>query len=96
MKVQLAPKLIQKVKRQDVRISKSFKRAISLFSVDPYDPELNNHELHQNWDGFRSIDITADWRAIYQEISEGDDVIAYFVALGTHEELYKVVAKSKT
>lgn len=90
MKVQLAPKLIDKLKKQDVRIQKSFKKAIDLFSKNPTNLELNNHELHREWEGFRSINITNDWRAIYQEVQEGEDEpFAYFTTLGTHAQLYK-------
>ncbi len=89
MKVQLAPKLINKLKKQDVRIRKSFKKAIDLFSEDPTNSALDNHELHREWEGFKSIDLTADLRAIYKEDREGDQPVAYFVAFGTHEELYK-------
>lgn len=89
MKVQLAPRLIDKLKKQDVRIQKSFRKAIDLFSKDPTSLELNNHRLHKVWEGFRSIDITSDWRAVYQEVGEGKDCVAYFVALGTHSQLYR-------
>ena len=89
MRVQLAPKLIAKVKKQDVRIRKSFKIAINLFSKDPNYLGLNNHSLSKEWEGFRSVDITSDLRAVYQEVSEADETFAYFVDLGTHEKLYK-------
>ena len=89
MKVQLAPELIKKVKKQKVRIRKSFKTAINLFSKNPNNLELNNHELSREWTGFRSIDVTSDLRAIYQEIDETDETFAYFVELGTHEQLYR-------
>lgn len=89
MKVQLAPKLIDKLKKQDVRALKSFKKVIDLFSEDPANSALNNHQLHREWEGFNSINVTADLRAIYQEDIEGDEPVAYFVAFGTHEELYK-------
>ena len=88
MRVQLAPELISKVKKQDVRIRKKFKRAIGLFSKDPNNLELNNHQLKREWKGFRSINITSDKRAVFEEINEGDDPVAYFIELGTHNELY--------
>ena len=91
MKVALAPKLIDKIKKQDVRVRKSFKEAIGQFSEDPNNLELDNHDLHRKWEGFRSIDITADLRAIFQEDKEGDEPVAYFVAFGSHEELYKLI-----
>jgi addiction module RelE/StbE family toxin len=34
--------------------------------------------------GFRSIDVTEDWRALYREEKER----IMFADLGTHEELY--------
>ncbi|MEK7186274.1 MAG: hypothetical protein AAB675_02840 [Patescibacteria group bacterium] len=89
MRVQLAPKLIDKLKRQDVRTRKSFKRAIDLFSEDPNNLELDNHKLHKEWEGFSSIDVTAELRAIFQENREEEVPIAYFAALGTHKQLYK-------
>lgn len=89
MRVRLAPKLVRKLKKQDVRIRKNFKIAINLFSKDPHDPQLDNHQLQREWEGFRSIDITSDWRAIYEIKLVGEEVVAYFVALGTHKQLYR-------
>lgn len=89
MKFQLAPKLIDKLKKHDVRIRNSFKKALETFFKDPSSLELDNHELKRDWKGFRSIDVTSDLRAIYQEDKKGDEPVAYFVALGTHNELYK-------
>jgi len=47
---------------------------------------LNNHALTGQWAGYRSINITGDYRAVYR-LAEED--IAYFVALDTHSKLYK-------
>jgi len=96
MKVQLAPKLIAKVKKQDAIIRKSFRIAIGLFSKDPDYLELNNHSLKRAWEGFRSIDVTSDLRAIYQQIDETDETFAYFVDLGTHDQLYGKHKKSES
>lgn len=88
MRVKYSPLFLAKVKKIDVRIYKSLREKIAIFTKDPNNPQLDNHELHEEWEGLRSIDITADWRAIYEEIDEGEEVVAYFLALGTHEELY--------
>ena len=66
------------------------KNAIEEFIKDPDNPQLNNHPLKREWTGFQSINITADFRAIYKvvDFSDGESVY-YFVALGTHEQLYK-------
>lgn len=96
MKFQLSPELIDKLKKQDVRIRNSFKKALDVFFKDPDNLELDNHKLKREWEGFRSINVTADLRAIYQEDKqsfstnkEGNEPVAYFVALGTHKELFK-------
>ena len=88
MIVRYTSSFFKRIKKQDVRIRNSFKEAIKLFAKDPNTPELNNHELEREWIGFRSIDVTSDWRAIFKEVEEGEDRVAYFMAVGTHDELY--------
>lgn len=88
MKVFYDPAFYEKLKKVDVRTLKSVKEKLLAFSKNPNDLQLNNHELKREYEGYRSIDITADWRAIYKEIRERDENIAYFVLLGTHDQLY--------
>lgn len=88
MIIRQSPAFLHKFKNLDVRIRKSVKERILLFSKDPDNPQLNNHTLKREYQGYRSIDITGDWRALYQEKREGEEVVAYFALLGTHEELY--------
>jgi len=89
MIVRYDPDFIKKLKKVNVRIRQNFKKQIKIFGQDPNNLQLNNHPLRDEWEGYRSMDVTRDWRAIYTEKSEGDKIIAYFVALGTHKELYK-------
>lgn len=89
MKVQYAPTLIRLLKKANVRIRRQFLDRIAIFMMRPDDPQLNNHALTDDWLGFRSIDVTADYRAIYEEISGPDEPMAYFVDLGTHKQLYR-------
>jgi len=77
------------LKKVNIRIKKSFRKHITTFEKNPYDPQLNNHPLKREFAGYRSINITADWRAVYKELSEGDERVAYFVLLGTHDQLYR-------
>jgi len=88
MKVKLDPDLLKKLKKLDVRIRKRFRKRILLFSKNPNDPELNNHSLKREYQGLRSIDITNDYRAVYEEMTVGEDTVAHFFLLGTHKELY--------
>lgn len=90
MRVQYDPDFIRTLKKQNVRIRKSFREAIEIFHENPLNSRLNNHKLKGKYEGHESINITSDWRAIYEEVKETKGVtIAYFVALGTHRELYK-------
>ncbi|MBI2039684.1 type II toxin-antitoxin system mRNA interferase toxin, RelE/StbE family [Candidatus Microgenomates bacterium] len=88
MKIQYDPDFLKKLKKVNVRIRKNFETRIRVFLKDPNDPQLNNHPLREHYLGFRSIDITADYRAFYEEVSSGEETIAYFSALGTHDDLY--------
>lgn len=89
MIVKYSPAFFKKLKKVDVRIRKRVKERILLFSKNPYNPQLNNHLLKSEYEGHRSINITADWRALYIEKREGKNTVAYFVTLGTHRELYR-------
>lgn len=88
MKIVYDPAFITSLKKVDVRVRKSFKERMLLFSKDPNNLQLDNHALRGKYQGYRSIDITADYRAIYRERYEGEEIIAYFTELGTHKQLY--------
>lgn len=88
MIIKYSPSFFEKLKKVDVRIRKSVKKKMLLFSKNPNDPSLHNHMLRDKWQGYRSINITNDVRALYKEVQIGEDVVAYFVIVGTHKELY--------
>ncbi len=62
-----------------------FKARRNLFLQDPFDQVLNNHTLSGRYKGYRSINISGDLRAVYRMI---DQDTAFFVAFGTHSQLY--------
>lgn len=88
MRIIYDPNFVTKLKRSNVRVRKHFKERILLFVKDPNNPQLNNHTLRDEYQEYRSIDITSDWRAIFKEVRIGEETVAYFIALGTHRELY--------
>jgi len=88
MNVDLDPDFLKSLKKLDVKIRKSFKERILIFQKNPNEPQLNNHELQNPYKGLRSIDITNDYRAIFEEIIVGEETIAYFSLFGIHNELY--------
>lgn len=88
MIVKYTASFLKQLKKSDVRIRKAFKEQVLLFIKNPKDLELNNHPLEREYAGFRSIDITADYRAVYKEVTQGDDTYIYFTSFGTHAQLY--------
>jgi mRNA interferase YafQ len=62
------------------------REALILFQNEPNHPDLYNHPLTGNWQGYRSIAFGGDWRVHYILENNGDVI---FVAVGTHSQLYK-------
>lgn len=75
--------------KADVKIQKAFKERVKLFQKDPLNPQLRNHPLKGKYKGYRSINVTGDWRALYTEINNNSASDAVFEILGTHSQLYK-------
>ena len=72
------------------KIKAAFDERLKIFFKNPYDPLLNNHLLKGKWSGYRSINVTGDWRAIYStENSAKGNTLIIFEMIGTHNQLYK-------
>lgn len=84
MAVKFNKQFVKERDKADKKIKEAFDKRLEIFLKDPFDPRLNNHSLTGSYRGYRSINITGDWRAIYTENQEE----AIFVALGTHSQLY--------
>ncbi|OGY99806.1 MAG: hypothetical protein A2945_02310 [Candidatus Liptonbacteria bacterium RIFCSPLOWO2_01_FULL_52_25] len=65
---------------------KRIKERLALFLDDEFNPTLNNHPLRGKYQGYRSINIAGDFRAIYK-FKKPDTCI--FVAVDTHSKLYR-------
>ena len=85
--IDYAPCFKKLLKKAPKEIQKALVDRIDLFTNNPYHPLLRNHALKGIYQGHRSINITGDWRALYEEYE--DRTIAYFTSLGTHSQLYK-------
>ncbi|MEK9154057.1 MAG: type II toxin-antitoxin system mRNA interferase toxin, RelE/StbE family [Patescibacteria group bacterium] len=62
-----------------------FVERAELFIKDHRHPLLRDHALTGAWAGHRSINVTGDYRAVYEEVAA--DTFR-FVAIGTHHDLY--------
>lgn len=62
-----------------------FQERIDIFLQDEFNPILNNHPLRGKYQGYRSINVTGDLRAIYKKAGN----VVIFVAIDTHSNLYR-------
>ena len=70
-----------------VKQQKAFFERLRVFSVDPYNPLLNNHALGGKYQGCRSINVSGDVRAVYVLYQYHNDTVV-FIDIGTHAQLY--------
>lgn len=80
----------KQLKKAPIKIKEAFRKRRALFFENPFNPQLNNHQLAGEYKGHRSINITGDWRAIFTETlnEEGNKTIV-FKFIGTHNRLYR-------
>jgi len=86
MKIEYSKKFIKDFRNCPEYIKNKFKSRLEIFIQDRSDVILNNHVLLGELKRYRSINITGDWRVIFEDIDNGE--IAYFVSIGTHSQLY--------
>ena len=67
------------------KVKKKFFERVDMFLKDKFNPILSNHSVDSVYPGCRSINITGDYRALYEPQTE-DFVV--FTKIGTHSELY--------
>lgn len=68
-----------------LKIRVAFKERLDLFVVNPYAEILRNHRLHGDLKHYRSINITGDYRLVFEECSGNT---ARLIDIGTHSEIY--------
>ena len=85
MRFSYSKKFIKQYTKMSIDIKNKFIERQTLLAADFFSPILNNHKLSGEYVGCKSINITGDIRAVFEEISEDH---FEFVAIGTHSELY--------
>ncbi len=68
------------------KVREHFDARLLLFGDNPFHPMLGHHALHGERRGQWSINITGDWRALYEFIDEN---VVIFVEIDTHGNLYR-------
>ena len=84
MRIYLHKHFLKNYKKLGKSEQNKFKERKNLFLQDEFNPVLNNHALVGKFNGYRSINVTGDIRAVFKKT--GRDVI--FVAIDSHSNLY--------
>ena len=76
---------VKKQKKLSAKVVARLLGRLELFESDFQNPTLNNHSLQGKLNGYWSINITGDYRAVFREIEHD---LVEFVEIGTHSYLY--------
>jgi len=87
MQIRFSRQFKKDYQKVDKKVKSNFENRLELFLKHPFNPQLNNHALTGKYKGYRSINITGDWRAIYSVNKINKEII--FETIGTHSQLYK-------
>lgn len=88
MRIRISEELakeLARVKKRDQKLVKQVEKQLEIFSTNPKYPSLRLHKLKGELKNLWSVSITKNIRLIY--LLEDDE--AYFVDIGTHDQVYK-------
>ncbi|MDO8552471.1 MAG: type II toxin-antitoxin system mRNA interferase toxin, RelE/StbE family [bacterium] len=74
----------KKYLKLQAKLQDKFRERRDLFIDYQFHPLLDNHALHGEWQGYRSINVTGDFRAVFKQ----ENNIVTFVDIDTHHKLY--------
>lgn len=89
MKAKFSPfvqKTITQIYKNDRKLAQKIQKQIVLFESNPKHPSLRLHKLSGTLDNMWSLSVTLSIRMVFRLI---DKETAYFVDIGTHDEVYK-------
>ena len=89
MRLRFSRKFSKTYDKAPSKTKEAFDNRLKLFLDNPFNPQLNNHPLGGKYRGYRSINVTGDWRAIFSEFEDESDKTVIFEVIGTHSQLYK-------
>ena len=84
MRIHFSTRYEKEYRRLAAKVQQQADDRIRLFLSHPFHPLLNNHPLGGKFQGCRSINVTGDYRALFEARGE----IQLFIRIGTHPQLY--------
>lgn len=84
--VRYTKSFVKQTQKQPTNIQQQIRERVSDFRYGINLERLRDHALKGTYEGYRSINITGDLRALYKTQADGSLII--FALLGTHSQLY--------
>ena len=84
MKAKLHKNFQKKFDKLPLKIQEHFYERLDIFLENKFNKLLNNHSVEKRFPNCRSINVSGDYRAIFED--RGDEAI--FITIGTHSNLY--------
>ena len=84
MEIQFHKNFKKRFKKIPAKIQEQFYKRLDLFLKNKFDKTLNNHSVGKAFPSCHSINVSGDYRAIFED--HGDRAV--FITIGTHSELY--------
>ncbi len=84
MEVKFHKNFKKKFSKLPVKIQEQFYERLELFFQNKFDKLLNNHSVDKVFPNCNSINVSGDYRAIFEDQVD----LAIFITIGTHSELY--------
>jgi len=85
MKIFTHRKFEKAFQKMPTKLQDRFYQVTALYAENKDHKQLNNHPLIGKFSGYRSLNLTGDWRIIFEEI---DSETIKLVNIGTHSQLY--------
>lgn len=84
MEIRFHKNFKKRFKKVPLKIQEQFYERLDIFLQDKFDKRLNNHLVDKTYPNCSSINVTGDYRAIFQD----QDDVDMFITIGTHSDLY--------
>ena len=88
MIIKFSKKFDKSYQKLTIKIQDKFNKRLVIFEKNKLEPILNNHSLSWKLKWCRSINITWDYRAIFEEKDNWEYEFIEFINIWSHSELY--------
>ena len=85
MKLVPSKQFVKNLKKLPPKMRVVLAERLRILATNPQHPLLNDHPLQGGLRGFRSMNVSGDYRLIYQKVGEG---ILRLMDVDTHHNLY--------